>query len=211
MQMSIRKLPLKFLVAIVTFAIGILVTMLWVVPRFPVKEQTLQLEIPDAPWEAAFFAQLEQRTKAVNLPGLRTVVLPERDLEVRFWYDRFEIINGVVIRRTGQHWSAYWIYQDEDHLPSSAQMATLHSPKSGWDSFWKNLLETGILTLPDSPRAHCHNEALDGIGYIVETNVDRKYRTYRYGNPQWMKCSEAKQMIELEKMIADEFRLPWGI
>ena len=211
MQIRIRKLPLRLLIAIVTFGIGILVTMLWVVPRVPVKEQTIQLEIPDAPWQPAFFELLEERTKTVNLPSLRAVALPARDLEVRFWYDRFEIINGLVIRRTGQQWSAYWIYQAEDHLPSSSQMVTLHSPKSGWDNLWKNLLEIGILTLPDSARAQCRTEALDGIGYIVETSVNRKYRTYRYGNPQLMKCSEAKQMIELEKTIADEFRLPWGI
>ena len=208
MQIRIRKLSIRFLIAIVTFGLGVLVTMLWVVPRFPVKEQTLQLEITDSPWEAAFFEQLEKRTTAVNLPSLRTVVLPEHDLEVRFWYDRFEIINGVVIRRTGPHWSAYWIYQTDDPLPSSAKMVTLGPPKSGWESFWKNLVNARILTLPDSPRPQCETEALDGIGYIVETNVDRKYRTYRYGNPQLMKCSEAKQMLEIEKMIGDELSLP---
>lgn len=171
------------------------------------ENQALQLEIPDSPWEPAFFEELEERTTAVNLPDLRTVVLPEDDLEVRFWYDRFEIINGVVIRRTGQQWSANWIYQTEDHLPSSAKLATLDPPKSGWDIFWKNLVDTGILTLPDSPRPQCPTEALDGISYIVETNVNRKYRTYMYSNPQWMKCSEAKQVLQLEKTIRDEFSL----
>lgn len=203
--MRIRKLPLRLLVATVTFALGVLVTMLWVVPRFSVKPQTLQLEIPNSPWEPAFFEQLEKRTIAVNLPSLRRVVLPEDDLEVRVWYDRLEIMSGFVIRRSGPQWSAHWIYQTKDHLPSSAKMETLPSPKSGWESLWKNLVNAGVLTLPDSPRPQCQNEALDGISYIVETNVNRKYRTYMYSNPQLMKCSEAKQILEIDKIIEDEF------
>jgi hypothetical protein len=169
--------------------------------------QTLQLEVPNSPWEPAFFEQLQPRITAVNLPDLRTVVLPEDDLEVRLWYDRFEIINGVVIRRTGQKWSANWVHQTDDHLPSSATLAILQPPKSGWDVFWKNLVDIGILTMPDMPRQQCPAEALDGIGYIVETNVNRKYRTYMYSNPQLMKCSEAKQMLQLEATIREEFSL----
>jgi len=169
--------------------------------------QALQLEIPDSPWERSFFESLEERTKAVGLPALRTVVLPEDDLEVRFWYEGLEIISGVVIRRTGQEWSANWIYQREDHLPSSAQMVTLAPPRSGWDVAWKNLVNAGILTLPDSPRPQCPAEALDGISYIVETNVNRKYRTFSYSNPQLMKCSEAKQMLQLQETIYQEFSL----
>lgn len=135
MHIRIRKLPLRILFATVTFALGVLVTMLGVVPRLPVKEQTVQVEIPDWPGEAVFFEQLETRTTAVNLPSLRMIVLPEDDLEVRFWYDRLEIIDGLVIRRTGSQWSASWIYQAKDHLPSSAKMVTLGPPKSGWESF----------------------------------------------------------------------------
>ena len=134
------------------------------------------------------------------------IVLPEDDLEVRFWYDRFEVIDGLVIRRMGSQWSANWIYQAEDRLPTSAKMVTLSPPKSGWESFWKNLVNAGIMTLPHYPR-HCQTGALDGIGYVVETNVNRKYRTYWYGNPQLMECSEGKQMLEIVKIIRDEFRL----
>jgi hypothetical protein len=169
--------------------------------------QRLTLEVPDAAWEPAFFKELEARTTAVNLPNLRTVVLPENDLEVRFWYEGMEIIHGVVIRRTGQQWSANWIYQTVDSIPSSAKMVVLDPPKSGWEVLWKSLVNEGILTLPDSPRPQCQAEALDGIGYVVETNVNRKYRTYMYSNPQLMKCAEAKQMLQLEKTLGDEFSL----
>ena len=169
--------------------------------------QRLTLEIPDAAWEPAFFKQLEARTTAVNLPNLRTVVLPMNDLEVRFWYEGMEIINGVGIRRMGQQWSANWIYQTMDSKPSSAKMVLLDPPKSGWDVLWNNLVDAGILTLPDSPQPRCSSGALDGIGYIVETNVNRTYRTYMYGNPQLTKCPEAKQILQIEKTLRDEFSL----
>jgi hypothetical protein len=42
---------------------------------------------------------------------------------------------------------------------------------------------------------------------VVEINKDRVYRTYEYGNPNFAKCGEAKQMIELGEIIANEFGL----
>jgi hypothetical protein len=61
--------------------------------------QGLTVEIPNAPWEALFFKALEGPTNKIGLSSLRRTVLPDNDLEVRFWYDHFEIINGVIIRR----------------------------------------------------------------------------------------------------------------
>ena len=148
----------------------------------------------------AFFEQIETRTTAVNLPPLRTAVLPENDLEVHFWYEGMEIIHGVVIRRMGQQWSANWIYQTVDSKPSSAKMVSLdhRNPGRCCGRVW-SMQE--FLTLPDSPRPRCSSGALDGISYIVETNVNRTYRTYMYSNPQLMECPEAKQMLELEQTL----------
>ena len=46
-----------------------------------------------------------------------------------------------------------------------------------------------------------------GIGYMVETNQNGKYRIYFYSNPQNQKTNEAKQMIKIGEIIADEFGL----
>ena len=86
-------------------------------------------------------------------------------------------------------------------------MVLLDPPKSGWDVLWNKLVDAGILTLPDSPRPQCPTEALDGISYIVETNVNRTYRTYMYSNPKLMKCPEAKQILRIEETLGDEFSL----
>lgn len=71
--------------------------------------QGLTLEIPDARWEPFFFKALEERTKKIGLSSLRSMVLPDNDLEVRFWYDHFEVISGVIIRRSGEEWSATYL------------------------------------------------------------------------------------------------------
>ncbi len=169
--------------------------------------QVLTLEIPDARWEPSFFEALEKRTKSAGMRSLRQTVLPNGDLEVRFWYDRLEIMSGVIIQRSTGNWSATHLRQTEDSKPSSAQLDSLGTPKSGWESAWAKLTNAGILTLPDGFTTKCSSGGLDGVAYVVETNVDRKYRTYWYGNPQWAECEEAKQMLSIKKIIFEEFGL----
>ena len=48
---------------------------------------------------------------------------------------------------------------------------------------------------------------LDGMSYVVEYNRDGSYRTYMYDNPDNAKCDEAKRMIKIGNMIAEEFNL----
>ncbi len=113
------------------------------------QTESLQLDIPNAPWESWFFESLAERTKAANISNLRAQQLPPDDFEVRFWYDHFEIISGVVIRRSGQKWSASWIYQTLDHQPSSATQLKLTRRSPAGKRCGNNLVTAGILTLPD--------------------------------------------------------------
>lgn len=168
----------------------------------------LSLDIPDAGWEPAFFEALQERTKKAGMSSLRSIVLPDNDLEVRFWYDHFEIISGLIIRRKDEKWSATYLRQRYDSQPSSVQAESLEEPKSGWEAAWRRLTNAGILTLPDGSTTKCKSEVLDGISYVVETNLNRKYRTFRYGNPQLADCDEAKQIMSIEEILADEFSPP---
>ena len=111
--------------------------------------QVLTLEIPEANWEPIFFQVLEERTKHAGMTSLRKTVLPNHDLEVRFWYDRFEVIAGVIIRRSGGSWSATYLRQREDSKASLVQVESLGTPKSGWEVTWERLTNAGVLTLPD--------------------------------------------------------------
>jgi hypothetical protein len=162
----------------------------------------------NADWESTFFNALEERTKEVNLESLRHRKLHEKELEVRFWYDaRPRVINGFVIRRLGDQWSGIGIRQIESRWPSHVSQSDLGEPKSGWDSLWKKLVDAGLLSIPDSDQTKCHTEVLDGVAFVIETNVSGAYRMFRYSNPQLAVCDEAKRVMSLENIIADEFRL----
>ena len=169
--------------------------------------QGLSLEIPDAAWEPVFFEDLNDRTKRSGISNLRQTVLADDDLEVRFWFDHFEQIDGVIIRRSGQEWSAISIRDREQHQPSSLEQESLRVPKSGWEATWKKLTSAGILTLADGSMTKCKPDVLDGIGYVIETNFNRKYRTYRYGNPQRADCDEAKRILLMETILFEELDL----
>jgi hypothetical protein len=113
----------------------------------------------------------------------------------------------MIIRRAGEKWSATYLRQRYDHDPSSVEQKSLEVPKSGWESVWRRFTSAGILTLPDGSMTKCKSDVLDGIGYVVETNLNRKYGTYRYGNPQFADCDEAKRILAIEGIMFEEFGL----
>jgi hypothetical protein len=167
----------------------------------------LRLEVPNATWEPIFFKALRQRTKQIHLQDLRTVDLPDRDLEMRFWYWTTSIINGFVIKRSGSQWSAIGIRQMNEDEPAVVEQKVLPTPKSGWERAWERLVSEGLLELPDGSDIKCHTVVLDGGSLVVETNVNRVYRTYMYANPDLAKCDGAKQIRRIEEIIAEEFAL----
>jgi hypothetical protein len=45
------------------------------------------------------------------------------------------------------------------------------------------------------------------MAFVVETNANNTYRTYKYGNPMLAQCNEAKQMMEIGGTLYEEFGL----
>lgn len=166
--------------------------------------QVPSLEIPNASWERVFFEELEKHTSKAGLADLRKTVLPDQDLEMRFWYDHFEVIDGLIIRRSGGNWSAIYLKQ-KSHRDPTFESKDPGPPKTGWEDVWSRLVSAGILTLPDQSQTNCKSEALDGIGYVVETNASQKYRTFRYGNPQLLNCDEARRVLAIETILGEAF------
>jgi hypothetical protein len=170
--------------------------------------QDLRLEVPDAAWVRGFFNFFDEHTDEHDLPSLRKVILPGGDLEVRFWYDaRPTSVNGFVFRRSSGQWSAAHLRLAREPGHSPVERTPLATPKSGWGEAWTRLVNAGILTLPDGSESQCHAGVLDGMGYVVETNLDATYRAYRYDNPRYANCAGAKQIMLIEEIIADEFAI----
>jgi hypothetical protein len=159
-------------------------------------------------WKVRFVPALEERTRDIGRPKLDTKVVGASDLELRYWLDASpDTINGLVIRRSGDVWSARWISQTREGWPSRMRQEDLGVPKSGWNDFWMKLTDHGIFRLPDGDEINCSSGALDGIGLVVEVLTKQGYRTYRYDNPQLGACAEAKQLMIIHGIMTDEFSL----
>ena len=217
-----RKLTTRLIVALLTFLIGVAAAKACLVKRQPVVsvlqmkgfapvvqgKQELRLSIPKATWEPIFFKSINERAKVAKLPDLRTVILPEGDLEVRVWVGfGLTALEGFILKRTGGQWSATHLEGLHPRLPRNEYQKKLQAPIFGWDASWQKLVAGGILTLPDASEAQCDTRMNDGMSYVVEINMNSCYRTYMYDNPNYAKCHQAKQMIRIGEIIAEEFEM----
>ena len=176
--------------------------------------------IPDIPfptpeksnltWEDIYFEAIIEREKISRLKSLRSKALPKDDLEVRIWSGfGITLLEGFVLKRTAGEWSAVdlgWELSGNRKGKRTVKLdKKLDVPKSGWDAAWQRLVDAGILTLPDAGKINCSANMNDGFSYVVEYKLKNAYRTYMYDNPDDAECDEAKRMVEINKIIADEF------
>jgi hypothetical protein len=215
-------LSLKLAVALITFTLGVSVATVWIIKHSSTaivqqkigiastqqEKRELRLDIPKDIWEPIFFKSINERARVANLSNLREVTLPSDDLEVRVWAGfGLTTLEGFNLKRTDGQWSAIHLEGISARLPRSEYQRTLQAPESGWETCWKRLVDAGIATLPDAEAIHCNPHINDGFSYVVEFNMNKTYQTYMYENPDAAKCSEAKQMMNISEIIAEEFGL----
>jgi hypothetical protein len=206
---KMRK-PIIQLPILLTALLGAAMTFFFV--KEQQKKRELRLLLPRS--DMLRSPDINDRLAKVNLPSLRTVLMPGGNFEVRVWIGFG--LNGtdcLILRYFSGQWLALHLQGTAEAPPFPNSLATLSSPKSGWNKAWQRLVDAGILTLPDALEVKCFPGVLDGIGYVVESNINMTYRTYSYSNPwydkpPWYKrCKEAKQMILIGKIIGEEFGL----
>ena len=170
------------------------------------RHDDFRVIIPQESWEPIYFKEIDERATIAKLSSLRRAALPKDDLETRLWIGfGLTALRGFDLKRSGGHWQGAYIQGIYSGLPRSEYEITLRPPKSGWEGLWRRLSDKGLLSLPDARSIACEGGALDGLSYVVENSIDHTYRTYMYDNPQFAKCKEAKQMIEIANMFDDEF------
>jgi hypothetical protein len=205
MSKRVRKHTTSLVIGLLTFLLGVAAAAVWYLGR-PTANQGVRLIIPNAGWEPIYFRHINS---VVNLSGqadLRRAILPKGDVEVRIWRGfGLSPLEGMTLRRVSGHWSAVHVRADNYYDPEKAERKELSPPKSGWEACWQRLLDAGILTLPDASEASCGAGGFDGISYVVETNVNRAYRTFKYSNPTFAECDEAKQMVKIAEIVEEEF------
>jgi hypothetical protein len=200
-----NKVTIRLTIALLTFLLGLAATSVWLFKQQP-KE--LRLVIPQASWEPRFFRYINAVAGLTGQSELRKTRLPQGDVEARLWWGfGLSPLEGVTLRRAGGQWSAIHAKADHYYEAEKAERRELRPPRSGWDGLWQRLTGAGILTLPDATEVNCSADGLDGIAFVVETNANHTYRTYKYGNPMLAKCNEAQRMMEIGDLIYEEFGL----
>ena len=217
-----RKLTIRLIMALLTFLLGVAATTVWLIKRSSVEdmphreeasaifqgEQELRVTRPNDAWQPIFFEEINRRVRRAGLSNLRTIALSGHDFEVRVWSGfGLSALEGFVLKRVDGQWLAVHLNGIHSRLPRSEYQRRLQSPISGWDACWQRLVNAGVLTLPDASAIQCNAGVNDGMSYVVEINANRIYRTYMYDNPNYARCNEARQMIEIVQIIGEEFGL----
>ncbi len=164
------------------------------------KKDEFRKIIPQTHWERIFFEGINEQAAKSKLENIRSKALPDGDLEVRIWIGfGLGYLQGFILNQTSGEWSATYLTAHKQIYKK------LQSPRSGWEVTWLNLVNAGLLSLPDAEEINCSVNGIDGESYVVEYNINNTYRTYLYDNPTFPVCKQAKQMIEIRNIIAEEF------
>lgn len=195
------KQPARFLIALLTFILGISIVAGWFYYQ---ESQKVRVELPDSRWEPIFFKLINRTTEHGGLKELRKTRLKGDDIEVRVWRG-FGLgdLEGVILKRSNNQWTVLHVKADHYAEPQRAEVKELTPPKSGWDSFWKKVTVQGLLTLRDPSETNCEDSGIDGTGYVVEINQNKIYRTYKMREDG--KCPGVRQMETIDDLIGEEF------
>ena len=156
-----------------------------------------------------FYQLAKDRQKQLGLDSLENGF---QDLQIRVWYNSSLVKERklIVITNKDTNWTAaiYDLQVDWDGKTETILSKKIRnvSPKSGWPTFSKKLLDLQIVTLPNQDDVEGYSAGDDGITYSVEVGMKNQYRFYSYWQPQEYhdKFWQAKNMTEILKLFETE-------
>ena len=137
-------------------------------------------------------------------------------LQLRIWLGHSMAIrkNVIVLKYSNKTWSCQLLAFTYGHATNVGDefIATneikVITPKSGWDSFIRQLFSFQILTLPDDENLAGYNGCgEDGVPYYFEVATINKYRFYKYCNIEDNKgkFEEATDVDKIANLLEGEF------
>jgi hypothetical protein len=169
-----------------------------------------------AGWEQILLPEMIPRLKAAELPELRSVSLPEGDVEIRVWvgFDLSET-RVLILRQIGGNWTAsYLIGLERDGFGSlkddsvTTTEIPLEDPKMGWQSLWKRLDELDFLYLPDAEEIGMEHIYIHSTIVVVEMLQGDWFRTYYlFGLPveKEQHHKAVRNMREICLLLSEQF------
>ena len=129
-------------------------------------------------------------------------------LHLFIYYAQLVILKKVNSQWTGQLYSFIYNSNEKgDSVLSISKSMEVRNPRSGWDSFTKQLFNYNITNLPDETKIQNYFQIMDGDGVVVEISTKNKYRIYSYTKPilYRTKIKEAHDMEQILRLIESEF------
>ncbi|MCM3874419.1 MAG: hypothetical protein ND895_27325 [Pyrinomonadaceae bacterium] len=139
-----------------------------------------------------------------GLKDLGSSNLSNGDVEIRVWFG-FGLfpLEGFVMGRSDGRWSAIHLKADQHWESKRVSRNELQAPKSGWESCWQQLVDAGVLNIPDGTDP----SDPDAQGYVVQIRNAASYRSYHYVSPEYSELPAAKNVLEIGDIISNEFGL----
>ena len=172
-----------------------------------VAETTASTPVPERTPDEIVSGGIDRVSKLAGLSPLKSAKLANGDTEVRVWYGfGLILLEGFVIKRNNNQWTAFHLKADSHNPRYTTRVARIQlpAPKSDWGKCWERLVDAGILTLPNG----IEGPDPDAEGFYVETRANGSYRNYEYDSPEYSESPNAKRMLAVGEIIADEFGLP---
>ena len=137
-----------------------------------------------------------------------------KDIQIRIWLQNWLAIKKdlIILSRTNYQWTGELItmtykYNDslQEHLIVKKETKQVF-PYSGWDNFFKSLLNLKILTLRDMNELPNYEVGDDGTDFVFEIATPNKYRMFHYWQPSLFldKYWEAKNVTLIAKLLEKE-------
>jgi hypothetical protein len=105
------------------------------------------------------------------------------------------------LKRIQGQWSELLFHPDGE---KGAQLRIENHPMllGEGDGLWNKLTAEGILNLPDGDCLKGYYGVTDGVGFMVEINLNGAYRIYLYANPKFQhELPEPKQMVKITCLV----------
>jgi hypothetical protein len=156
-----------------TLLLGFLICSCSLLPRTPVRNE------PFARWESIFTPMMDKAVELSGMEPLRNKPLRSDEIEIRIWRVSDDL-ETVVLKYDGEIWKGKHIIGQVDVVTTTdAKVEELPPPKLGWDGFWQELVQLGLLDLKTSYDEDCLSQ-IDGTTNVVEISKGGTYRIYKY-------------------------------
>lgn len=156
-----------------------------------------------------FYLLAKDKQKQLGLDSLENGF---HDLQIRIWYDHSLVKERklIIISNKDSIWTAtiYEMQVEWDGVSETVVSKKVRdaSPKAGWPTFSRRILELQILTLPTQDDVEGYSAGDDGTTYNVEVATKNSYRFYSYWEPHGYKdrFPEARNMSAILELLDKE-------